>query len=94
MATVAEGGWPRVAVADFEGMHAVTVVAPDRPGLLADIAGVLASFRLTVKSALVRTVQVGDGAAPVAVDSWWVDAGPGEVPLPATLETALRDLLD
>lgn len=92
VATVAEGGWPRVALAEFEGMHAVTVVAPDRPGLLADIAGMLASFRLTVKSALVRTVQVGEDAAPVAVDSWWVDAGPGEVPLPATLETALRRL--
>ncbi len=82
-------GMPRVAIergADHAGLHLVTVVAADRPGLLADIAGTLASFRLAVRSALVRTV---DG---VAVDTWYVDAGSATVPDPATVETALRRL--
>ncbi|MEJ2577968.1 MAG: [protein-PII] uridylyltransferase, partial [Kineosporiaceae bacterium] len=89
---VAANGGPRVALGEFEGMYAVTVVAADRSGLFADVAGVLATFRLTVKSALVRTVPVAEGARTVAVDTWWVDPGTGEVPLPATLETALRRL--
>jgi [protein-PII] uridylyltransferase len=63
----------------------VGVVAADRPGLFADVAGVLAAHGLGVRSALVRTV---DG---VAVDSWWVDA-PRGVPEPAVLLTALRRL--
>jgi [protein-PII] uridylyltransferase len=83
-------GRPRVAVSALDELHAVTVVALDRPGLLADIAGTLASFRLTVKSALVRTVAAGGTA--VAVDTWWVDGGSGEVPAPAVLETSLRRL--
>jgi [protein-PII] uridylyltransferase len=84
-------GMPRVAiepVTDHAGLHLVTVVAADRPGLLADIAGTLASFRLAVRSALVRTV---DG---VAVDTWYVDAGSATVPDSATVETALRRLAD
>jgi len=96
-------GRPRVAVAAFEELHVVTVVAPDRQGLFADIAGVLAAFRLTVRSALVRTLPAGaDGTAPApdpspgragtAVDTWWVDTRGGEVPSPATLETSLRRL--
>lgn len=85
-------GRPHVAVSHFHDLHVVTVVAPDRPGLLADIAGTLAGFRLAVKSALVRTVAV-DGAA-VAVDTWYVDAGPASVPEAATLETDLRRLAD
>jgi [protein-PII] uridylyltransferase len=83
-------GRPRVAIAPMDEMHTITVVAGDRPGLLADIAGVLAGFRLTVKSALVRTVSTETG--DVAVDTWWVDSGSGDPPSPATLETALRRL--
>jgi [protein-PII] uridylyltransferase len=70
------------------------VVATDRPGLLADIAGALAAHRLGVKSALVRTVPAGPQGRQVAVDTWWVDAGSAQVPAPATLETALRRLAD
>ena len=92
VAAVVTDGRPRVAIGGFDELHAVTVVALDRPGLLADIAGVLASFRLTVKSALVRTVPAGPGGVQVAVDSWWVDSGAGDLPLPATLETSLRRL--
>jgi [protein-PII] uridylyltransferase len=95
---------PRVAVAAFQELHVVTVVAPDRRGLFADIAGVLASFRLTVRSALVRTLPAGtarragdaagstSGGGGMAVDTWWVDARGGEIPSPATLETSLRRL--
>jgi [protein-PII] uridylyltransferase len=89
---VVGGRWPRVAMTELDEMYAVSVVAQDRPGLLADIAGVLASFRLTVKSALVRTVRPGPEDTSVAVDTWWVDVGTGEMPSPATLETALRRL--
>lgn len=97
VASVVADGRPRVAVGGLDELHAVTVVALDRPGLFADIAGVLASFRLTVKSALVRTVPAGgDGPGPpavqVAVDTWWVDSGSGDVPGPPTLETSLRRL--
>ena len=95
--SVVADGRPRVAVGGLDELHAVTVVALDRPGLFADIAGVLASFRLTVKSALVRTVpagEAGDGRSgvQVAVDTWWVDSGTGDVPGPPTLETSLRRL--
>jgi [protein-PII] uridylyltransferase len=92
--SVVTDGRPRVAVGGLDELHAVTVVALDRPGLFADIAGVLASFRLTVKSALVRTVPAGEGQerAQVAVDTWWVDSGTGDVPGPPTLETSLRRL--
>jgi len=84
---------PRVAVAAMDELHVITVVAPDRSGLLADIAGVLASFRLTVKSALVRTVASDTPDGPdIAVDTWWVDSGSGGPPDPATLELHLRRL--
>ncbi len=83
---------PRVAISRLDELHAVTVVAVDRGGLMADIAGTLAAFRLTVKSALLRTVPSGAGGPGVAVDTWWVDPGPFELPTTATLETALRRL--
>ena len=85
---------PRVAISTLDDLHAVTVVALDRPGLLADIAGALASSRLTVKSALVRTVPAGPAGIAVAVDTWWVDAGSSSLPAAATLETDLRRLGD
>ncbi len=91
VASVVADGRPRVAVSRLDELHAVTVVAVDRPGLLADIAGTLAAHRLGVKSALVRTVEAADGR-DVAVDTWWVDAGSGDVPPPQALETALRRL--
>ena len=57
--------WPRTAArrrrcADAE----VTVVAPDRPGLLWRSAGVLASHRLTVRSAATSV----DGTAVTVFD--------------------------
>ncbi len=90
-ATVADGR-PHVAVGRLADLHVVSVVAPDRSGLLADISGALASFRLAVRSALVRTVCV-EGSW-IAVDTWYVDAGASPVPEPATLETDLRRLAE
>jgi [protein-PII] uridylyltransferase len=83
---------PRVAITSLDELHAVTVVALDRPGLLADIAGVLASSRLTVRSALIRTIPARADATDIAVDTWWVDAGGGAMPVAAALETDLRRL--
>ena len=85
---------PRVAVSDLDDLHAVTVVATDRPGLFADIAGILAAFSLTVRSALVRTVAATeDGVADVAVDTWWVDSNGRGCP-PGDPETSLRRLAE
>jgi [protein-PII] uridylyltransferase len=84
-----------VAISALDDLHAVTVVAADRPGLLADIAGVLAGFRLSVKSALVRTVPADHGAVgDIAVDTWWVDSSSRDLPDPATLELSLRRLAE
>ncbi len=87
LAAAARGGaGPQVSVTPFEGLHAVTVVAPDRPGLFADTAGLLATHNLTVRSALVRTV---DG---LAVDTWWVDSPYGEPAAAPTLLLGLQRL--
>lgn len=85
VAAVAADGEPHVHITPFEGLHSVAVVAPDRPGLFADVAGLLAAHGLTVRSALVRTTH------GVAVDTWWVHAS-GGMPDPAVLRTDLRRL--
>ncbi|GMA88807.1 hypothetical protein GCM10025868_40570 [Angustibacter aerolatus] len=87
-AGVRAGGSPQIDVRDLDGMHVVTVVAPDRLGLFGDVAGLLAAHGLSVRSALVRTV---DG---VAVDTWWVTAPYGDLPPVATMLTALRRMAD
>jgi [protein-PII] uridylyltransferase len=53
---LARRGAPEVVMSGSE----VTIVGPDRPGLLAEAAGVLASHRLAVRSATATTV---DGTA-------------------------------
>ncbi|WP_369052848.1 [protein-PII] uridylyltransferase [Kineococcus terrestris] len=83
-AEVAAGAGPLVRVAEVDGFHVVTVVARDRTGLFADLAGLLAGHRLLVRSALVRTL---DG---VAVDSWWVEPRTGEAPEAELLRTGLE----
>ncbi|MFP5334298.1 MAG: [protein-PII] uridylyltransferase [Actinomycetes bacterium] len=85
VAAVAADRAPRIVVSEADGEHLVTVVAPDRRGLFADVAGTLAAHGLAVRSALVRTV---DG---VAVDTWRVGAA-ATVPEPAVLLTTLRRL--
>ncbi|MGL5857306.1 MAG: [protein-PII] uridylyltransferase [Angustibacter sp.] len=83
---VRRGDGPQVATEQLDGMHVVTVVAQDRLGLFADVAGLLAAHGHTVRSALVRTVEA------TAVDTWWVGSPRGEPPNPSTLLTALRRL--
>jgi [protein-PII] uridylyltransferase len=65
------------------GSWRVTVAAPDRTGLFATIAGVLALHRLSVRSARLRTV---DG---MALDEWDVSPERGDEPRPDALR---RDL--
>jgi [protein-PII] uridylyltransferase len=87
-ARVRAGGGPQVDVAQVDGMHMVTVVAPDRLGLFGDVAGLLAANGLSVRSALVRTVE------GVAVDTWWVSAPYGDLPPVTVLLTALRRMAE
>ncbi|MGN6613269.1 MAG: ACT domain-containing protein, partial [Angustibacter sp.] len=94
-------GEPEVAVEQVDGMHVVTVVAPDRLGLFADVSGLLASHGLSVRSALVRTVDGGDGiggdgddGGDVAVDAWWVSAPYGDLPPVPTFALGLRRLAE
>ena len=70
----------------------ITVVAPDRPGLLWQAAGVLALHRLAVRGA--RTVSWGAGAdAPTAVLEFIAVPEYGSGPDPAALEVDLRRVL-
>lgn len=85
---VRRGAGPQIDVTDLDGLHVVTVVAPDRLGLFGDVAGLLAAHGLSVRSALVRTI------GGVAVDTWWVSAPYGDLPPTSTMVTALRRLAD
>ncbi|GII61720.1 bifunctional uridylyltransferase/uridylyl-removing enzyme [Sphaerisporangium krabiense] len=66
---------------------AVTVVAPDRPGLLWRAAGVLAAHRMVVRAASAAS------AAATAVIEFSVSPEYGAPPDPATLEADLRLVL-
>lgn len=77
---------PRVHVETDEPVHAVTVVAADRPGLFADVAGLLAAHGLTVLAARVTT---RDG---VAADTWRTESNDGRPPDPTLLAEELRRL--
>jgi [protein-PII] uridylyltransferase len=80
---LASGGGPAATVRGSE----VTVVAPDRPGLLWRAAGVLASHRLTVRSANATSV---DGTAVTVFD---VEPEFGDSPDPALVAGDLRRML-
>lgn len=84
---VAQDGQPRVDVREVDGFFVVTVVTPDRTGLFADLAGLLAGHRFLVRSALVRTL---DG---VAVDSWWVESPSGQAPSAELLRLGLHRIV-
>jgi [protein-PII] uridylyltransferase len=66
----------------------VTVVAPDRRGLMAAVSGVLALHRLSVRSASMRTEH------GVAVDTWAVEPEFGDPPALAALREDVRRALD
>jgi [protein-PII] uridylyltransferase len=80
---LAAGGGPAATVRGSE----VTVVAPDRPGLLWRAAGVLASHRLTVRSANATSVQ---GTAVTVFD---VEPEFGDPPDPTLVAGDLRRML-
>ena len=82
LALAADGG----PAATMRGSE-VTVVAPDRPGLLWRAAGVLASHRLTVRSANATSV---DGTAVTVFD---VEPQFGESPDPELVTGDLRRML-
>ena len=82
-AALAEAGQPAAMVTGSE----VTVVAPDRPGLLWQAAGVLAAHRLAVRSANATT----HGA--MAVTSFTVAQPYGEPPDAALVTSDLRRAL-
>lgn len=77
---------PVVRVETDAPTHVVTVVAPDRPGLFADVAGLLAAHGLSVLSAHVATA---DG---VASDTWRTESGDGRPPDARLLGEELRRL--
>ena len=66
----------------------ITVVAPDRIGLLANVAGVLALHRLSVRSAVARTL------GGVAVDTWLAVPEFGTPPDGEALREDLRRAVD
>ena len=82
-AAVARDGETRVTVREVDGFFVVTVVTPDRTGVFADLAGLLAGHRFLVRSALVRTLE------GVAVDSWWVESPSGDPPSAVLLRQSL-----
>ncbi|MQA02816.1 MAG: [protein-PII] uridylyltransferase [Streptosporangiales bacterium] len=82
----AAGVGPQVQVDTDDTGHLVTVVAADRPGLFADVAGLLAAHGLTVLEARVTTT---DG---VAADTWRTESSDGRPPDAKLLAEELRRL--
>lgn len=79
-------GRPVVRIDRLGTAYRVHVVEADRTGLFADLAGLFAAHGLTVRSALLRTV---DG---LAVDEWVVDSPSGDAPDPTALGRGLAKL--
>jgi [protein-PII] uridylyltransferase len=86
--TLAAGREPAVMVAGPE----VTVVAPDRPGLLGQAAGVLASHRLAVRSA--NATSCGDMAVIAFTVAHQYGEPPDAVLVTSDLRRALTGQLD
>jgi [protein-PII] uridylyltransferase len=85
---VAASGRPDVLVTRDDHAATVTVVAPDRPGLLSRAAGVLALNLLEVHSAVLRS------HAGVAVDVFGVSPRFGSPPDPALLREQVTRAVD
>lgn len=75
-----------VEVTSHGSVHELRVVAPDRLGLFADTAGLLAAGGLVVRSAVLSTE--GD----VARDVWHVESPSGDAPVAVDLERDLARL--
>ena len=80
-------GKPRIRLEPQPGGVQLVIAARDRLGLFGDTAGLLASHGVSVRSAVLHTVQ------NVAVNTWRVDkAKPSDVPDPAFLTKELERL--
>jgi len=79
-ALLADGG-PDVRIEGGIGEAKISVAAPDRIGLLADVAGALSAQRLTVRSASVRTEN------GTALQTWLVAAEYGDLPETTSLRS-------
>jgi [protein-PII] uridylyltransferase len=84
MDTVRIHGLPALSIED----PIVTVVAPDRPGLLAEVTGVLALHGLNVRSAVVA------GEDGVAVEMFTVEPSRGRWPAAARLSDDLATIMN
>ena len=84
MDTVLSRGVPALSIDD----PIVTVVAPDRPGLLAEVTGVLALHGLNVRSAAVA------GEDGVAVEIFTVEPSRGRWPIAARLSDDLAAVMN
>ena len=85
--SVGVDGRPRVRVESKPGGVQLTIAARDRLGLFADIAGLLATHSISVRSAVLSSI---DG---IAVNSWRVDKEmPNDLPDPALLVQELDRL--
>lgn len=80
-ALASEGVYVQVASEDHG--QVVSVAMPDRLGLFADVAGILAVMGMSVRRAEARTQ---DG---IAVDTWFVESPGGDCVEPETLRRAL-----
>ncbi|MEO7421847.1 MAG: [protein-PII] uridylyltransferase [Ornithinibacter sp.] len=74
MVAAVRGGEPSVRVIPAGGTHRLDITDLDRVGLFADTAGLLAAEGLTVRTAILRTV---DG---IAADEWHVESPGGGEP--------------
>lgn len=86
--SVSLDGRPRVRVESKPGGIQLVIAAPDRLGLFSDTAGLLAAHSVSVRSAVLNTV---DG---IAVNTWRVDKQlPTDVPDAALLVQELERLM-
>ena len=82
-------GRPRIAVQQQPGGVELIIACPDRVGLFSDTAGLLAAHQITVRSAVVSTVE------GIAVNTWRTDAAlAADLPDPAYLAGELLRLAE
>ncbi len=82
----ARGGRPHARVTEEPSGWTLTIHAPDREGLFADTAGLLAAQGMTVRRARLATV---DG---IAVDEWFVESPGGDPPEAARIVAGMHRL--
>ncbi len=86
IARAVRAGDPSVRVIATGGTHRLDITDLDRVGLFADTAGLLAAESLTVRTAILRTV---DG---IASDEWHVESPSGVEPDPVRIARGLARL--